>query len=382
MVSDECVAPSGAEPSIRHRPPCDVAPSTVFWRWPGNIAVMPSEAGLGSCHDDDVWFPAPSAGCDPAPIVQIGEHGTARTLSGDERVPARWAAVVQVGATELTVRFTDAIAAEIDRVTGPRAVLAVRVPGPLDLAVLAPVADRLVGLLVTSWPDDSGSPLDLSRLPPMPQLRTLEVAGGSVRGLRSLGRHPRLAGLALDCDLDSEEIAALTELPGLVALSISGDHPATLRALPELQTLHVRGSEANLRALTRHRRLSTLVLRGPVEDGALRWVRRLRSLRRLSLGVEGYTDRGARHLRGARQLRTVVVEARAAGATQELVDRLETLPSLARHSTAEVVLDVDEAIAEGLSEPWRSVACRNPDVLCAPPEPADPTAEEVDRLLE
>ncbi|MFK7990485.1 MAG: hypothetical protein AB8I08_30975 [Sandaracinaceae bacterium] len=382
VLTDACLEAPDAPPLFVYRPPCEFAPATRFWRGSLNLVSVPSEPAGGSCHDDDILFPAPTAHCEPAPIVRIGRSARAWSFRDlDRSVPDGWATVVQLGVTELPDVLTPEMLAEVDRVGGARFVLSLSVFGPLDLAALAPFADRLIALYVTFWCGGEGcsEPLDLGRLPPMPELRELGIGGPgtSVRRVESLRRHPRLVDLSVP-ELTSEDARALGELRGLSSLATQGGSVAALRRLRALRQAFVVGSVDNMRALLRHRQLRSLTLFSPVSDEALGLIARARSLRHLSIGLVGYTDAGARSLQRARQLETLLVRARWS-VEEELESRLTELPSLAHHPTASLFVDTDE-IVQMDEEPWATVLCAQPGQECVEAVP-DPVGDEVDTLL-
>ena len=382
-ISDACLDPVGAEPLIAHRPGCEFTPAAFFWRWPGNVIVTPSEPGLGSCHDDTLRFPAPAPGCAPAPRVSVSEDGAAWWDEHDEvEVPDGAAAVVQAGVVETPIELKDAAIRTIERVAGPRIALGLSVVG-FDPAQLAPIADRIVVLSLTVWPDeDVPRPIALDHLPPMPALRTLRIrADARLTGLASLARHPLLEGLDLGADVDAREARALAALPHLRVLSIPGERPRLLRRLRGLRRAEVEATLPNVRALERLPHLRELELYGPVSDDALTRAAVIPSLRHLSFGTEGYTARGASRLRHAHQLRTIVVRAR--GEDEGRYARLEAISPIAVHPRARVLLDLDEYEACELGEPWHSVACPDaPPPEPPEPPPPDPVADEVGALLD
>ncbi len=377
-MSDACVAAVGADPLVVERPGCVYPPAGVFWRWPGNVVVVPSEPGLGTCHDDAVEFPARTATCAPAPRVSVEEPGVARSRDG-AAVLDHAAAVVQVGITEMPVAMTRALLAEVDRVAGPRVALRLVVTRRFDLAWLAPIADRLVflDLEILGWDEDAPSELSLDRLPPMPQLETLWVAfDGHVTDLSRLRTFPALRGLAVGPVVDPGELAAIAALEGLEVLAIPGEHPRLLRRLRRLRRAQVDGTLANVRALERLPRLSSLALQGVIGDDALTRAALIPSLRHLAFGLDGYSGRAADRVRHAHRLETIVVHA---GFELERPDRLVEVSGLAAHPTARVILDADEPLACELPEPWHGAVC--PDLPLDAPAP-DPTAAEVDPFLQ
>jgi hypothetical protein len=367
-IDPACFEPEQSPLLIPYDPPCDFAPITHFWRWPGNVVVVPGEAGLGSCHDYDYLFPARSETCPEIELV--------REVAAGDPSEARSALVVQLGSVAMPGYPSVGTLREIDRIGAERFVLSLEIHHALDLSLLAPFADRLVALFLGWHCQEERCDVDLATLPALPNLRSLSIGTsvGNVRGIASLARHAALRALGIGADLDATQEAALGALGSIEELRVSADVPAALAAMRGLERLHFHASEVNVRAITSHPRLELLVADGAISDAALANIARMRALRELRIEIGAMTDAGARSLRRARTLRSLIVhvpperfEDGAEVATPP--PDIEVLPSLTELSRVRVRLESDTLVELEPSARWRRALCPSQPEMCEEEEP-------------
>ena len=297
---DPCAVWS-AESVVRFVPLCDVHESERFYPWPGNVVELPSEAGLGSCHDLALTVHAsatPGVAC-PVRALRLTEANT--RVHGAGRYDS-----VQIGVLDLPIAVSAATLESIRGVAADRIALSLYLDEsahPFDLARLAPLAERLTALFL-----HGSAPIDLAGLPQMPHLVTLVIAGPARRisGIASLARQPELIGLGLHGEVSPEEGAAIAQLH-LRDLGWVGNHPLVLPQLTGIESLRIAGTYPNLAAIRGWTSLRRLVLTETSSDLGLAHVTGMASLRVLSVPLGGLGARSVRALARRTDLTSLVI---------------------------------------------------------------------------
>lgn len=283
LASEGCPAPYGAADFVFHDPPCDYVPGPYpdseayvvphSWPLPGGAVQIDTEAGLGTCHSRHtvrhrrgrrVGRSRGSIDLDRASCGRLrrlartraGHTFTVDSASGQRR-PQRSLSAEHV--------------ARIAAVGGAQLTLDLAVRRSADLALLAPIADRIVSLRIRSF--GRPRPIDLGDLPPIPCLQALAVQGRSVTGVAAL-RSPALTALEIRGRLSDADVTAIAGLGSLRELRVWPTGPARIArfsAVRQIERLHTR---ANVRVLEAFAgaSLSRLVLDGVAGRPVLRGI--------------------------------------------------------------------------------------------------------------
>ncbi len=345
-----CPAAFGASDFVFVNPPCDWVPSPYddleamviphVWPLPGGALSVFDDPGLGTCHTRYTVrhtrgrrargpgaVNLDSMTCAALRRVARQRSATAITIesSSGQRQPERY------------LRARDV--AHIAALGGAQLTLDIAVRRSDDLALLAPLAERIVSLRVRAF--RGLRRLDLARLPSLPCAQSLAVNAREVTGLAGLAGAPSLHALEVTGSLEDAEVTAIAGLSGLRELRVYPRGPARIARFEQVRQiarLHTRADARVLEAF-RHNRLRRLVLSGLTGPPTLRAIGdRFPDLRELDVALHpSVRDGHVRALERLTELKTLLI------AWPDRPPRLPPLPRLqmlvaggplARHNVA------------------------------------------------